>query len=202
MVSYFPHKGFLYDGARSFVTLLSMITWLSRFDSRKLVKLKSKLTPDAYNNSQCKSDSSVMHIECTYTGLMWWVYTVMNIYCSCIALATAKDSPERSVRIHKKLNESPSWSPNHRNILVISWDTWHPLEENAHAPSRTSSTVLVWSLFEFYQVPTRCRGLSSSVNRRKFSGDQNYIDVRWLWNEKELKLTPPTTRHVSNFLSL
>ena len=122
-----------------------MITWLSRFDSRKLAKLKWRLTrtPDAYNNSQCKSDSSVMHTECTYAGLMWWVYTVMNIYCSCIALATAKDSPERSVRIPKKLNESLSWFPNHGNILVISWDTWHPLEENAHAPSRTSSTVLV-----------------------------------------------------------
>ena len=51
--------------------------------------------------------------------------------------------------------------------------------------------LLRLSLFQFYQVPTRCRGLSSSVNKRKFSGDQNYIDVRWLWNEKELKLTPP-----------
>ena len=67
--------------------------------------------------------------------------------------------------------------------------------------------LLRLSLFQNYQVPTRCRGLSSSINTLKFSGDEkrsfyDYSGVHWLWNENERKLTPPTTPHVSNFLSL
>ena len=57
--------------------------------------------------------------------------------------------------------------------------------------------LLRLSLSQNYQVPTLCRGLSSSVNKLKLSGDQkrsfyDYSGVHWLWNKIERKLTCPT----------